>query len=81
MQKTYSFEFFVSYGLEEPGLDFPHYPQIASRDVFLCQSFPSLIAFHAARKIFGIPGGKGRIFNYDESMMYRYHPHQKSWTL
>ena len=52
-----------------------------SRKALICQSFPAQVTCHTARKIFKIPGGLGRIFNADESIVYRYHPNEKSWTV
>ena len=37
----------------------------------MCQLVPSLEMTFALRELFGIEGGKGQIWNLDESMTYR----------
>lgn len=49
-------------------------------DLF-AQLRPSLEQHIAPRKLFGVPVGKGRIINADESMVYNFSESKKVWTI
>ena len=51
----------------------------SKRDLY-CQLVPSLEMTYALREIYGIKGGKGLIWNLDESMSYKVERKSRAWA-
>ena len=56
------------------------YNTFYSKTDLYCQLVPSLEMTYALRLLYGIDGGKGLIWNLDESMTYKLERNNKSWT-